>query len=169
MSESTEAFKSPCGAETLARYSADREPVTYSAQLNGESVDAVAIGVISERCSRPFTCCGPNAASCSKLPTCASSACRTLQRSGPRTKESRRSHAVASTADATSKARSATRNTWWPSGWIATPNTVSLSEAQADQIIDLVGAWRQIATTTIHIKQPGGYEISEACAESRPR
>jgi len=29
------------------------------------------------------------------------------------------------------------------SGWIAIPNTVSLSEAQADQIFSHVGAWRQ--------------------------
>lgn len=40
--ESTEAFTSPCGAVTLARYSADREPVTYGAKLNGESFEAVA-------------------------------------------------------------------------------------------------------------------------------
>jgi len=29
------------------------------------------------------------------------------------------------------------------SGWIAIPNPVSLTEAQADRILDLVGAWRQ--------------------------
>lgn len=40
--ESTEAFTSPCGAVTLARYSADHEPVTYGAELNGESFEAVA-------------------------------------------------------------------------------------------------------------------------------
>jgi hypothetical protein len=33
------------------------------------------------------------------------------------------------------------------SGWIAIPNTVSLSEAQADQIFDLAGAWPQHRST----------------------
>lgn len=38
------------------------------------------------------------------------------------------------------------------SGWIAIPTTVSLSEAKADQIFDLVGAWSQPQSTN---RSPG--------------